>query len=361
MKEKLSHFHATILIYMIQSGVVIFSLPQQLALHFGTNGWLVLCIIFVIVSLNIGLISIVYRLGMGRSILVILEQSIPKFILYPFYLVFMFVWAMGGCLLAKQYVLVFQMIAFPATNAMYFKLAIDVLFFFLLIKGVYNIAKAATVFFWLVIWTVLFLFFFYADFQWVRLTPFLFQDSEITVNGFMSIYSGFLGYELCLFLFPYVDKKTRLMRSTFLGNLLLTINYLYFAIICFGFFSLAQLKDLRFPLIETLSYIQLPLVQAVGSLVFGVFLLSVTVTSVMYFWSAKEVGKRIFPISDKLLSFLIVFTAYIISFIPQELTELRTWSQYFNYIEGGIAFGLPVVLILLLVSKGRKRGEIVGE
>ena len=75
MAEKLSPFHITILVYMTQSGIIIFTLPRQLAEHFGTNGWLFLVPCFVISSLNIYLISLVYHMGKGRSIFLILEQS----------------------------------------------------------------------------------------------------------------------------------------------------------------------------------------------------------------------------------------------------------------------------------------------
>lgn len=359
LKEKLSPFHITILIFMIQSGVMVFSLPQQLAFHFGTNGWVALIIISGVVTLNIALFAIVHRISRGRSVFTIMEPT-PKLLLYPIYLFILIAWALTGCLLVKQYVLIFQMIAFPSSHPMLFKLVIDVLIFFLLIKGIYNISKAATIFFWLIIWTVLFHFYFIPDFQWVRLTPFVFKGVDITLVGWMTVYSSFLGYELCLLLFPYSDPKSKLMRSVFLGNGFTTISYLILSIICFGFFSLDQLKSLRYPLVEIFSYVQLPVVQAVNSLVFSFFLLSIILTTVMYCWSAKEIGHRLFRINDKLLSFLIVTATYLISFIPQDLTKLKTWLSYLLYIDAGIAFGLPMILIILLLLSG-KGGKTVSE
>ena len=85
--------------------------------------------ISILICLNIYLIYWVYRLGKGQSIFEILEKSIPKFILVPFYLAFSMVWALIGCLVAKEYVLIFQMFAFPTTDPMVFKIAIDVLAF----------------------------------------------------------------------------------------------------------------------------------------------------------------------------------------------------------------------------------------
>ncbi|MGO4699561.1 GerAB/ArcD/ProY family transporter [Paenibacillus sp. 2TAB26] len=357
MQEKLSQFHVTILIFMTQTGMVIFTLPRLLAHYFGTNGWLALVIIFMIVSLNILLISIVHRLGKGKSIFVVMEQSIPKFILFPFYLSLVLLWMMIGCLIAKQYVMVFQMIAFPTTNSMVFKLVFDGLAFFLILKGIYNISKTATVFFWAIIWLLLLLFYFYGDFQWSRLTPFFFQESAINMQGVASIYLAFLGYELCLLLFPYTDQKTNLMKAVWSGSFLIFLNYIYTSFIAFGFFGHKYLKDLEYPLLNILAYIQFPFIQGTENLFYAFFMFSIIVTSVMFWWAAKEVSIRMFPISQKILLLVILLVSYFISFIFDGLSELEQWLTILGYIEMCVAFGLPIALIILLLVQ-KTRGEL---
>lgn len=360
MQEKLSQFHVTILIYMIQSGVVMFRLPQILAEHFGTNGWIILIPVSLIVTLNILLIAVVYRLGKGSSIFEIMERSIPRFLLSPFYLVLVCVWAMIGCLIAKHYVLIFQMVAFPTTNPMIFKSVLDVLIFFLMIQSIYNIAKASAVFFWMLAWMVLLLFFFYRDFEWTRLTSFIFQGSTITLKGYFSVYSAYAGYSFCMLLFPYSNRKTKLMKATLIANLITTINYIYFCFIAFGFYYYEQLKTLQFPILNILAYIQLPFVQAMENLLYGFFMFSILITTVMYFWSAKEVSQRIFPINRRLLAAIILTASFCFSFIPDVLSKVDQWLTYLGYIEFGISFGLPMGLVLLLLIQ-RKGGSAESE
>jgi spore germination protein (amino acid permease) len=356
MNEKLSQFHVTILIYMIQSGAIIITLPRLLAQNFGTNGYLSLILISIIVSLNLFLISAVYTLGEGKSIFEIMEKSIPKLILFPVYLALASIWAILGCLVAKQYMFIIKLIAFPTTNPMLFKLVFDVLAFFLIIKSVYNIAKAATVFFWLIIWMSLLLFYFYSDFEWSRLTPFIFRDSTLTMNGFFTIYVGFLGYELCLLLFPYVNKQTKVMKAAQVGNIIVTISYMYIGIVSFGFYGHKHLKTLQFPLLNILSYIQLPFLQGTENLLFTFLLFSIIITTAMYWWAAKEVSQRMFPINGKLLAFIILFVSYCVSYFPDSLSEIDQWLTYLGYCETTVAFGLPIALILLLLIQ-RMRGE----
>src|SRR5690606_26636756 len=108
----------------------------------------------------------------------------------------------------KKYVLIFQLISFPAASPTLFTLLISLVVLSLVVKGVYNIAKAATIFFFLIVWMLLLLFYFYNDFEWSRLTPYLFKESAISLTGIGALFNCFLGYEIFLFVFPYINKQT---------------------------------------------------------------------------------------------------------------------------------------------------------
>ncbi|WP_456290325.1 spore germination protein [Paenibacillus sp. AK002] len=356
MKEKLSQFHTAILIYMIQTGVYVFSITQVEAQYFGTNGWLITIPASILVCLNIYQIYWVYRLGEGQSIFDILEKSIPKFILAPFYLAISTVWALIGCLVAKQYVLIFQMFAFPTTNPMVFKIAIDILAFMLLTKGLYNISKASTVFFWCTIWMSLLLLYYAGEFRIERLTPYIFKDSSNMLEGFFQIYLAYLGYELCLLLFPYTDKKTKLFRAVIYGNLIRTVSYTILGFVSFGVVGSDMLKVMLFPLLDLLAYIKLPFIERIENLFYGFFLFTTLITLVLYFWAAGESTQRVFPkIKINVHYFFIILVALLISYIPTVLNRIREWLLFLGYIQIGFAYIMPFILIALLLWQRRKR------
>ncbi|SDX15424.1 GerAB/ArcD/ProY family transporter [Paenibacillus sp. CF384] len=353
--EKLSAFHMTILVFMTQFGVVVFMLPRMLSKTFGTNGWMMMPVYGLIVILNLLLIGFVYKLGKGKSIFDIMEHAIPKLLLMPLYLLLIGVWAMLGCLVAKEYVLIFQMLAFPTTNPMLFKLAMDVLLFWLMIKGLYNISKAATMFFWASIWMLLLVFFFYGEFSFSRLTPFLFKGGTATLVDVVGIYSAFLGYELIMLTFSYTDAKTKILRSSILGSLLTTVFYTYVSLIAFGFLSQKQLNRMLYPLIDLMAYIKFPFIERMENLFYGFFLFTTILTVVMYQWSAKEACRRLFPKwKENIIAGVIVLISYIVSYVPKTLSEVQTWLQLISSLECVVAFVLPLFLLLVL-SLTRKK------
>lgn len=65
-REKLNRFHIALMVFNTQSGIILFTLPRITAHYMGTNGWLMLIPMFLLVTLNIMLISAVYRMGGGN-------------------------------------------------------------------------------------------------------------------------------------------------------------------------------------------------------------------------------------------------------------------------------------------------------
>lgn len=359
VKEKLSHSHVILLLYMVQTGITLFSLPQIEALYFGTNGWLAVLFAAGIVTANIVVIGLVHRLGQGRSIFDIMEQAVPKWVLSPLYIGLIGVWSMLGCLVAKEYVLILQMMAFPTTNPMLFKVIVDVLILYVITKGIYNIGKTASAFFWLTIWMLLLLLFFVGDFDWKRMTTFILQGGENMRQGMTMMLMAFLGYELSMLLFAYSDDKTKVVSAAFKATVFLTFGYAMLSIIAFGFFSVDQLKNMLFPLLDLMAFVVFPFVERLENLFYGVFLFSILITTAMYLWAAVETGKRIVPrASPKIIAACIVAIAYFVSYFPRTLSEIQAWLMVFGQIELAVAFGLPIFLLLLLAFRmsPRKQG-----
>ncbi|OIK14778.1 GerAB/ArcD/ProY family transporter [Bacillus sp. MUM 13] len=357
MKEKLHHIHLVIFIYTIQFGVTIFSLPGMLAREFGSNGWIAIFLIFFVVLLGILLIGACYKLSDG-DFLSTLENSLPRFLSTFLFLILAVIWSLYGCVIGKQYIMIFQMITFPTTSPMLLKFAFAVLAYLLVIKGLYNISKIATIIFFITIWMLVLLVYPFQEMDFLRFTPFLFKDGGHWAKGSISVFASFLGYELSLLFFPFVNKESKLVRSLILGNLVTTIIYGIISVVCYGFFGYTYLKVLLFPFMDLLSNVELPFVQRIENLLFALFFFKVLITSVMYYWGAKECAKRVFKkTSEKRISFVIVAFTFIVAFYFQTMDDVDAWLMKLSNIEAAVSFLLPLLGISLLLYRKRKRNH----
>ncbi len=353
--EKLHRFHIALLIFNTQTGVVLFILPRTVATYFGTNGWIALILMFIPITLNIVLITSVYRLGRGASIFTILKSGIPRFLLIPIYLVIGSALAMVGCMVIKQYVMIYQLLIFPQTSDIIMKLVVDILVFLLVTKGIYNMSKANLFFVFLLITMVPLSFIFMRDFDLTRMSPFIFKEGKGFAQGSIKVFGAYMGYELSIFLFPYAEKGKKWLKYIHLGNSLTIFIYLMVTVICYGFFNYRELPHLSFPLLDMFGYLHFPFVERVQNFLYSFFLLSIIITSGMYYWSSQAVFTELIPrLPWKWVLFLVMASTFFVSNIPKSLIEVEKWFGVLIYFQLGVAIGLPLLaLVALLVQKGR--------
>lgn len=353
-KEKLNRFHIALLLFNTQSGVGIFTLPRLTATHFGTNGWAILLVIALIAGLNIMLISAVYRLGKGQSIFDILGK-LPRLITWPIYLIMGGNMAMIACLVVKQYALIYQVLVFPSTSDMKLKFILDIIVLLYVFTGIYTMSKTNIFFSFLLLSQLPLAFSFIGEFDFARLTPYFFQERGDIVGGFFKIYSAFMGYELALFLFPHAENNKRWLRYVHIGNLITTAVYLVICVICFGFFHYEGLPHQAFPLLDIFAYLRFPFVERIQNLLYSLFLLSIVHTSAMYYWSSQTVLRAIIPkFPWKWMVFIMMLATYFLMYIPKKLETIDAWMSYVTYIQLAVAFGLPMLLIVILLFQRRK-------
>jgi spore germination protein (amino acid permease) len=357
MKEKLSLIQVSILIYMIQSGVTLFSLPRLTAEAFGTNGWISIIIFYMIVNINLVLIWLVFKMGNGRSMVEIIS-FLPKWITLPLVMILASVWLGLGTMVMVKFIFLLKMLFYPNVSTLLLMFMALGLVFILLANGIYHIAKATLVLFYFTIWTVFLLSFHLQDFSFTRLTPFLFQGEKDLLKGGFRVFTAFLGYELSIVFFHFVEKKK--LTTLIWGNTITSLIYLGVCFLCYGFFSFEMLVHEMFPVVTIMEYISLPVLERVENLIFSLFGLKVLITTVMYLWSAKEVLENQFKhIKSKYMLGLVLTVSFLVSMIPNIMRELDRWLEYLAFGAAGIAVFLPIFLLMsILFIKAKKENSL---
>lgn len=359
MTGKLPFFQTTLIATFTQTGVIAFSLPRILAENVGTNGWVALLLCSGVSTLNLLLIAIVYRKSQNRSIFEIAQSAFPKFLLIPTFAALAFLWAVLGCLVGKQYVLILKSLSFPALQTVYLYLIFELLAFLLISKGILGISNFTFLPLLISLSNITLIIYNLDELEISRMTTYWFKDADHSFKGWLDIYMAFLGYELCLLLFPYANKKSRLIRAYIIGNFLTTFTYVIVALVCFSFFSFQQLQHLKYPVLNLLSFVELPFVKRIDDLIFTIILFRVLITNVLFSWSAVETMKWLLPASKKKrypLVILGIIALAVLIILPSTLDKLEKWLNLFGYTEAAVAFLLPVfLLIALLINKYRGR------
>lgn len=347
MKEKLSPFQASILVYLIQSGVTLFTLPRLVAEAFGTNGWIGLIIVSLFVNINLVLIWLVYKISKGKSFFEIIS-ILPKWITLPTNLFIALVWMLLGVFVMVKFSMILKVLFYQNASLFYFYSMGFILSYLLLKKDLYQIAKSTVVLFYFTVWTVFLLAFHLPEFSFIRLTPFLFKGDTDFVQGGLSIFTALLGYELSILFIHMIERKQ--LKSLIAGNSITSIIYLGVTFVSFGFFSFEQLLREMYPVVTLLGYISFPVLERVESFTFSIFGLKVMMTTVMYLWGTKELMQYQFKrIKTNYLLIGIMIISFFVSFIPKVIKDVEQWLKYITYAATAIAFILPILLMIIVL------------
>jgi spore germination protein (amino acid permease) len=358
MKEKLSPIQVSILVYMIQSGVILFSLPRLTGEAFGTNGWISIIIVSAIVNINLVLIWYVFKVSAGRSMFELMSH-IPKWIRLILCIFLSGIWFGLGTLVMVKYILLLKMLFYQNVSTLLLMGMGLILTFQLVRKGIYHIAKATFVLFYFTVWTIFLLLFHLQDFSFIRLTPFIFQGEKDLLRGGIGIYTALLGYELVILFLHNVEKKR--LKAILVGNTITSIIYLGVCFVSYGFFSFDMLLEDMYPVVTLLEYISFPVLERVENLIFSLFGLKVLITTVMYLWASNEVVAQQFQrIKPKYILLIILSLSFFISVFPKIMRQVDQWLEYLAWVEIGVAFLLPLLLLAVaFFTRNAKKENII--
>lgn len=349
MNEKLHSSQIVFIVYMIQSGVTIFALPRIVAEAYGTNGWVGLIIMSAIVCMNLYFIYLVYKKGDGRSVFEIWEKKITKVLLFPVYFLMIGFSLILAIMITNNYALLIKLMLFKEVHLSVLVSIILIIVLFLLNKGVYNVAKVTSVFFFIIILYVFLIPAVLPDFQFTRMTTHFFKGDLDIWHGSVKVYTAFLGYSIILFLFPFMEKNCRLGRAMYIGHFLTTAIYLFICIVSFGFFSFEQLKNTLYPTLMLLKYVQTPVIERIENVTFSAFLLSTIITTSYYYWLAVEFLKRFFKkANESQLIFSVILLTFIISLFVEKKREIDYLLYIAIYPYIVMSFLLPLLALLAL-------------
>lgn len=116
-----------------------------------------------------------------------------------------------------------------------------------------------------------------------------------------------------------------------------------------------------YPVINLLSFIELPFINRVENLIYTIFLFANLISLVMFTWAALMSLKQIFPAAKAgILELALAVLSFGFGCIPRIARESERLLILAYYAEIALSFTAPVALLLLLAwqSLFRRKGSM---
>lgn len=226
-------------------------------------------------------------------------------------------------------------------------------------KGLEGRARLAEILIFVVILPLIFVCIVAAsDVDFSNVLPIVSSDTENILRGGYEALFAFTGLELCMLIFPRLNKtgdavKSIVTAAAALGFLMTVITVV--AIAKFGPFGL---KRQLWPVLEMMDAIDSPgsLLERQGALVMSFWIVSVFASINAYLYHSSIMLKEICKKGKHSMYILILLPVIFgLSFFPSNIFEALEYINVVNHTLGA-AFIIVVPAVLLIVAKLRKAG-----
>lgn len=331
-----------ILIYMAQRGVMFFQLPNIMAQQFGTNSWIMIPVFYLLSLLHIIVMYYGMRRQEFRSIPQLITEQLPKYVAVPLLTFIGIQFISIVYIVIHSYTLVFQYTNDTSVSINTLSLIVLGTALYCAWLGPYTMSKASIIFLALTFWSIGLELIQFTDFQFARLTPFIFYQAQPTAKGIGEIMSSFFGFELLMMMAPLLDNRTKWFRSVLLFNGFVAAYYLMYCLLVQGMLPLHQSSTMRYPVLRLYGGSRLTALENITDLLFIFMMFSAVISAAMYIWSAsqaimqyrlQESKRPVFLLLGLLCALLLLAPVSVEQFnIINEIIAYGDWILIFTLI-----------------------------
>lgn len=354
-KAKISPFLVFFLLHTMQVGIGILGFQRIIALTAGYDAW----ISVVIAGLSIHII-----LWMMYKICETVDGDIISAHTFVFgkkmgkliSLLFVIYFSLVSVTVLRTFIEVIQVWMFQDLSIFWFSLAFCILAIYIIFGGFRTLTGVA--FFGVVLPSYLiFTFLFtipYADIR--NLLPIFDHSIKDLAMAAYQMSLTYLGYEILLFIYPFIKEPKKSKKWAHLGVLYTTILYTLLTIITFAYFSEGQLQKNIWATLTMWKIVSMPFVERFEYIGIANWNIVILPNFCIAIWCASRILKRVTNLKQKKGVFIICLVCIIAINIFQTREIINTLITYTGKIAFFINYGyIPLLFVLVLVVKKVKK------
>ncbi|MBA9027310.1 MULTISPECIES: GerAB/ArcD/ProY family transporter [Bacillaceae] len=340
---KISPFLIFYVIMAMQIGLGALDYQRIIAKDAGYDAWI--SIVFAGTCLHI-IVWMIYKIAkivngdIVTAHMYVAGNLIGKVLSFPF----IFYFLLHSLASLRTLFEILQVWIFPTLNLFWFSLGYMLLSMYVVFGGLRTVVGIA--FFSLVLPAFLVFTFFpnllYSNFE--SLLPIFDHSVKDLIKGSFHMSLPFIGFEVVLFLYPFIKESQKSEKWAHLGLLATTFLYTILAILTFAFFSEGQLQKVMWPTLMMWKIFKLSFVERFEFIGIAFWNLIILPNVCISIWIGSRLVKRIFKIRQKKGVYLLIIAQLgMITFI-----HTREEINLLNSLMAKVGFAFTMLYIPLL-------------
>lgn len=358
IKDRLTSPQITVVLFGAVVGVGILSLPRLVASKAGVDSWIDILLAGCIAILAACLISFIGTRFPGKSLIdygpLLLGKWLGTLVLVIFLLYFLLFVGMVVRISAD----VTKLFLLDLTPMEVIVIGLLTLSTYVIQHGINAIARFNELFqplAFLILLLVLTQTLRDADFG--RLLPVLGDGFGPVLKGLPTTSFSFLGFEMLLFILPFMEKPKRSYLASFIALLFVIGLYEIVTIICIAVMGAPEVTLLQYPTLTVIKNIEVPgaFIERLDSIMMLVWI-PFTVTTIMLFhYCASLIASQLFKLQEhRVISFLFYPIVFLVAVLPRNDFEVSQVSDIVSWIGIAMTIFAPICLSVIYLWKNRR-------
>ncbi|MBT2726871.1 GerAB/ArcD/ProY family transporter [Bacillus sp. ISL-75] len=338
-------------IHASQTGVGIVGLPRIVYLAAKHDAWISVFLGGILSAVVLAMMVLMLKKYDSADLYGIQVDIFGKWLgnaMNIFYMIYM---SLSFFVIHMNYIEIVQVWIFPDLPTWQLSLALILLTIYAVNGGIRIIVGVAFI---SVIGTVWMIFIFIVPMQYAdpkNLLPLLNTDLKHILNGVHKTSFSLMGFELLMFLYPYVKDKKKVFLYSQIGNLYTNILFTSITMVCITFFAENGLARTIWPVLSMFKIVRLPNLERFEFIAVSFWMLVILPNMCSYLWAASKGFSRIINWKQKKGIWIIGILVWGGSFFIKARYQMNELTNFVAHLGFLSAFCYPILLSLLVLVK----------
>ncbi|MBP3964149.1 GerAB/ArcD/ProY family transporter [Paenibacillus lignilyticus] len=294
-----------LIIHSMQLGVGVISMPRDLALTGGTDGWMALLIGYAASIIASILIVQIMKKYPNGTIIELITHYFGRFVGYVMTLIFGVYMCLFAYLILDRMVLLIRSWIMQQSQD-YVLMILFVVPAYMIVKGgIRTIGRYAEIVVICSLWMPLVLLSLLNDAHWLYLLPVLKEGWIPVLRTVNTTIISFMGFEATFFIYPHLENKKKAILGVVIANTLTLFVYLYVTILCFVVYSPDEIQFFNDSMLTVVKVIEYRFLERFDIVMLTCYLLVISKTWIPALYMAVYCSKRLFH-SGKIGKHLVI-------------------------------------------------------
>ena len=189
----------------------------------------------------------------------------------------------------------------------------------------------------------------YADFN--HLFPIMNVSVGAILKGAQSTTLSMMGFELIMFVYPYIKEKKKSMKYAQIANIYTTLIFTLITLISIVFFAGDSLRTAIWPVLSMFKIVRLPNLERFEFIAVSFWMLIILPNMCLYLWAGSKGFSRILKRKQKTGIWIISILAFGATFFIQARYQMNMVTDLIAKTGFYVAICYPVVLSSIVLVK----------